>query len=176
MKFLLAVSPLLLAGCATMQPTSFTDNRPIFRPDMFFTGHTESKGVMENRGGTPTREVFTKTDGKWQDGELRIEQDLTFGDKPPSHRSWRLRRIDEHHLEATANDIRGTARGEVYGNAFHWSFVLKTSPGNPLLNVHMSQWMYLQPDGRTMVNHTTFTKGGIVVAQVTEQFHKMPNR
>jgi hypothetical protein len=36
----------------------------------------------------------------------------------------------------------------------------------------MSQWMYLQPDGKTMVNHSTIRKFGIVVAQVTEQFRK----
>jgi len=64
----------------------------------------------------------------------------------------------------------GAARGEAYGNVFHWSFRLALSPGNPLGNVRMTQWMYLQPDGRTMVNHTTIRKLGIVVAQVTEQF------
>jgi hypothetical protein len=36
----------------------------------------------------------------------------------------------------------------------------------------MSQRMYLQPDGKTMVNHSTIRKFGIVVAQVTEQFRK----
>ena len=30
--------------------------------------------------------------------------------------------------------------------------------------------MYLQPDGRSMINHTTIRKLGFLVAQVTEQF------
>lgn len=32
--------------------------------------------------------------------------------------------------------------------------------------------MYLQPDGRTMLNHTTIRKFGIVVAEVMEEFRK----
>ena len=36
----------------------------------------------------------------------------------------------------------------------------------------MAQWMYLQPDGRTMINHDTLTKAGIVVAHITERFTK----
>ncbi len=103
---------------------------------------------------------------------MRIEQDLSLGETKPQHRSWKIHRLDAHHYEATANDILGTARGEAYGNAFHWNFILALSPGNPLANVRMSQWMYLQPDGRTMVNHSTIAKFGIVVAQVTEQFRK----
>ena len=66
----------------------------------------------------------------------------------------------------------GTIEGESQGNAFHWRFTLALSPGNPLGNVSMSQWMYLQPDGRTMINHSTIRKFGIVVAQVTEQFRR----
>jgi hypothetical protein len=36
----------------------------------------------------------------------------------------------------------------------------------------MSQWMYLQPDGRTMINRDVLTKAGVVVAHITEQFVK----
>lgn len=172
-KLAVMFAPLIVASCATMKPADFAGNRPVFEPDKFFTGRTESTGVMENRAGVPTRQVTTRTTGKWQGDVLQIEQELRLGDDPPTHRSWRLRRIDAHRFEATANDIVGTARGEAHGNVFHWSFTLATSPGNPLANVRMSQWMYLQSDGQTMVNHTTFRKAGVLVAQVTEQFRRV---
>ncbi len=156
-----------------MRPADFDGQKPAFEPEKFFTGRTESTGVMENRSGAPVKRVATQTEGVWKDGILHLEQDLVFGDDPPTHRSWRLRRMDAHHLEGTANDMVGQARGEIYGNTFHWTFTLATSPGNPLANVRMSQWMYLQPDGRTMVNHTTITKAGVVLRQVTEQFRKV---
>jgi hypothetical protein len=162
----------LATSCTIMRPADFADGKPTFEPTKFFAGRTRSQGVLETRDGTPMQQVFTQTRGTWDGGELRIEQDLQFSGGKTSHRSWRLRKIDAHHYEATANDIVGTVRGEAYGNVFHWDFMLSPSPGNPFTRVRMSQWMYLQPDGKTMVNHTTFRKAGIVVAQVTEQFRR----
>ncbi|MGV3661141.1 MAG: DUF3833 family protein [Prosthecobacter sp.] len=170
--FLLLSLSLTLASCSALKPSDFAGQEPVFDPLLFFTGRTESTGVMENRRGVPVKRVKTKTRGQWQDNVLHLEQELVFDDDPPTHRSWKLRRIDEHHFEGTANDMVGTARGEAHGPMFHWSFILAAKPGNPLANVRMSQWMHLQPDGRTMVNHTTITKAGIVLRQVTEQFRK----
>ncbi|MFS8069621.1 MAG: DUF3833 family protein [Byssovorax sp.] len=162
-----------LAGCATMKPSDFGDGRPLFDPVEFFTGRASSSGVRENRRGAPVQRVTTETIGRRQGDVLLLEQDLQVGNGRPQRRSWRLRRLDAHRFEATANDIIGVARGEAHGNVFHWSFTLATSPGNPLKNVRMSQWMYLQPDERTMVNHSTIRKLGFVVAQVTEQFRRV---
>ena len=116
--------------------------------------------------------VTTKTSGTVTGDILILEQSIVLGNSPPQHRSWQMRKVDSHHYEATANDIVGIARGEAYGNTFHWIFTLALAPGNPLKNITMSQWMYLQPDGKTMINHSTISKFGIVVAQVTEQFRR----
>jgi hypothetical protein len=157
-----------------MPGRAFADQRPIFDPIKFWSGRTRSSGVMETRGGAPMQTVRTETRGHAEGDVFHLEQDLTFGGGKRSHRSWRMRRIDAHHFTATANDMVGEARGEAWGNAFHWSFTLALSPGNPLSHVRMSQWMYLQPDGRTLLNHTTIRKAGFVVAQVTEQFQPVP--
>lgn len=155
-----------------MKVADFASSKPVLDPAQFFSGHARSSGVMENRGGAPSKPVTTTTTGTWEGATLRLEQDLVIGDAQPEHRSWRIRRIDAHHFEATANDMVGTARGEAYGNVFHWTFTLALAPGNPLAQVQMSQWMYLQPDSRTLINHSTIRKFGIVVAQVTEQFRR----
>lgn len=131
---------------------------------------------MENAGGTPTRTVKTETSGSWVGETLHLEQEIVLGEGGrKQHRSWRIRKTGAHEYEATANDMVGVARGEAYGNAFHWSFTLALSPGNPLANIRMVQWMYLQPDGRTMINRTTIRKFGVVLAQVTEEFHRQGN-
>jgi hypothetical protein len=155
-----------------MQPADFATGRPVFDPMEFFTGHTKSAGVLENRRGTPTQHVTTETRGVREGDMLRLEQSLRFSDGRKQDRSWRIRKLDAHHFTATANDVVGTIEGEAYGNVFHWSFTLALSPGDPFGNVRMSQWMYLQPDGRTMLNHSTIRKGGLVLAQVSEQFRR----
>ncbi len=171
-RLFLILFTTILTSCASMKPSDFSDGRPLFDPATFFTGHAKSFGVLENRAGTPKQRVRTETSGKWAGASLELEQDLIFGDGKRQHRSWRIRRVDAHHYEATANDVIGTIHGESFGNVFHWSFKLALSPGNPLGNVRMSQWMYLQPDGQTMINHSTISKLGVVVAQVTEQFRR----
>ena len=169
---LLFCTALSLSSCASMKPSDFHGARPLFDPVEFFSGRTSSSGVRETRRGVPVQRVTTHTVGRRKGDILLLEQELEFGDGKRQQRSWRIRRIDAHRFEATANDIVGVARGEAYGNVFHWSFILALSPGNPLMNVRMSQWMYLQPDGRTMINHSTIRKAGFVVAQVTEQFRR----
>ncbi|HXG90146.1 MAG TPA: DUF3833 family protein [Vicinamibacterales bacterium] len=176
MKSIVGVVPLLAVvvsflGCASaMKPVDFAGGAPPFDPIAFFTGMTTSSGVQENRGGTPVKRVTTRTSGHLERDVLHLEQDLQFGTDKPQHRSWQIRRIDAQRYEATANDIIGTARGEAHGNVFHWRFTVARSPGNPLKNVRVSQWMHLQPDGRTMIIHSTIRKFGVAVGQVTEQF------
>jgi hypothetical protein len=41
-----------------------------------------------------------------------------------------------------------------------------------MTQLHMSQWMYLQHDGVTMINREALTKAGVAVTEVTEQFRK----
>lgn len=168
----LCFAPLSSLRAAGIPLSAFADGKPAFNPMKFFTGHTHSWGVIENRRGEATERITTKTWGRMVDGELRMEQDLFIGTRPRSHRSWKMRRLDAHHFEATANDIVGTVRGETRGNAFFWTFTLALKPGNPFFNVRMTQHMYLQPDGKTMINRDSIRKFGFVVAGVTEQFRR----
>ncbi len=154
-----------------MKVADFESGRPLLDPTQYFTGRTSSSGVLENRTGAPKERVTTQTVGRRIDEALLLEQELQIGEKK-QHRSWRIRKLDASHFAATANDMVGTARGEARGNVFHWSFTLELVPGNVLSRVQMTQWMYLQPDGRTLLNHSTIRKFGVVMAQVTEVFQR----
>lgn len=148
------------------------DGRPLFKPEQYFAGRTHSWGLFENRSGNPTKLIHTQTVGHMEGGVFKFEQDMQIQGSKPSHRSWSIRKLDEHHYSATGTGIVGMARGEGHGNAFHFDFTIDAVPGNPLAHLHMSQWMYLQPDGVTMINRDTLTKAGVILAEVTEQFHK----
>lgn len=162
---------LCLAGCSDPLPVqSFAATRPGFDPVAFFTGRVRSWGVLEDRSGQPTSIVETECDGvaDGPDG-IRMTQTLRIGTDEPVTRAWRMRRVAPGRFEATANDMVGTATGTAAGRAFHWEWTLALSPGNPLKNVTMDQWWYLQPDG-SMLNRTTVRKLGFIAAEVTEHF------
>jgi hypothetical protein len=164
---------LALGGCGkTMPVDAFAGTGPAFDPLIYWTGHTHSWGVVERRDGAPSETVMTDCvgDPEGTDG-LHMHQTLTEGDGTVAHRDWHLRRISPGHFSATANDMVGIAEGVAAGRAFHWQWVWATKPGNALFNVTMSQWMYLMPGG-TMMNRTTVSKLGVIVAEVSEQFSR----
>ena len=161
-----------LAGCASVPPEHFAGTKPAFDPVAYFTGHTRSWGVFENRAGEPSRSFTTDCVGRAEGGTLRLDQTFTYEDGRTQERHWTIHRVDAHRYEAMANDVVGTGMGEAYGNAFHWEYTVALKPGNPLYNVRLRQWMYLQADGRTVLNHATVNKLGVEIAQVAESFQR----
>ena len=161
-----------IGGCASLTPERFAAARPLFDPQAYFTGPVHSSGVFENRAGAPAKRFTTTSIGRRQGDTLLLDQEFTYEDGTRQQRHWRIRRVDAHRFDATAKDVVGTATGEAYGNAFRWQYTVALKPGNPLLDVRLTQWMYLEPDGLTMVNRATIKKLGIEVAQVTEYFRR----
>lgn len=173
LRLLLAAAlPMVLGSCASPSLETFKDEQPQFKPEEFFSGHTRSWGTFETRSGKPTKIIETKTMGRWDGSVLLFEQDIFIAHKKKSHRTWVIRKLDDHHYSATGTGIVGTARGEARGNAFHLEFTLDALPGNPLGRVHMSQWMYLQADGLSMINRATISKAGVTLTEITEHFRK----
>ena len=162
----------VLSGCASLPPERFAGARPVLDPMAYFAGHTHSWGVFENRAGEPSRRFTTDCHGYREGGTLVLDQTFAYEDGRTQQRHWRIRRVDAHRYEATANDVVGTGTGEAYGNAFHWEYTVALKPGNPLFNVRLNQWMYLQPDGRTVLNRGSVKLFGVEAAQIAESFQK----
>ncbi|MDQ2770404.1 MAG: DUF3833 domain-containing protein [Bacteroidota bacterium] len=166
------LSLFALASCASLKPESFSSTPPNLDPVTFFGGHTHSTGVIESRSGEPSERITTQTAGVFANGILHMEQDLHSEDSKPTHRTFDLKIIDAHHVDATGSDVVGTAHGELYGNYFTWSFRLKIADKGLVQHVNMTQCMYLMPDGKTLIIRSIIRKFGIIVKEITEQFHK----
>ena len=138
---------------------------------MFVEGTVHSWGVLENRKGRPPRRFRTEVGGRLTGDSLTLTQHFFYEDGRTQQRVWQVRRTGDHRFEATANDVAGIGLGEAYGNAFFWEYTLELRPGNPLMNVRMHHWMYLQADG-TVMNHVRVTKLGITLSQISEHFQR----
>ena len=99
-----------------------------------------------------------------------MTQDVTLDDGVPERRTWRIRRLDEHHYLAWSENVIGVAKGEAWGNAFRLDYVLVLNKSHHLTHLRMTHWMTLQPDGRTMLNVVTVRELGIVIGHITEVF------
>ena len=165
----LSIAVLVICGLssciATLPPAAFQGGTPEMRPEVFFDGVTTSSGLQENRGGAPTRRFTVKGVGQvLPNGQFRLDQTITFEQDAPTTRAFIFQRVDAHHYTATLTDASGTVRGEVYGNLLHLRYPMK----HPFRG-RMEQWLYLQPDNRTVLNEATIRVFGIVVARLSER-------
>ena len=168
-------SMLGLTGCASLQPRDFAASPTRFEIDRYFTGHTQSWGVFEDRFGKPRR-TFTADSHGVRDaaGDLVLSQRLSFSDGTVMRRVWHIHRVDATHWEATANDVVGTARGDGIGNAFAFDYTVALKPRNPLARVRVRQWIYQVEGTETVMTRLVITKFGITVAEVSESIHRVP--
>ncbi len=74
-----------------------------------------------------------------------------------------MRAIDERTYTGTLSDADGDMTGEVEGNLFHLRYRIRQPA------VYMEQWLYLQSDGRTVLNTGEATLLGIPWARLEER-------
>ena len=135
------------------------------RPEIFFAGFTNSSGILENRSGEPTDRFRVQGDGHGlPGGRFVLVQHIEFEGQSPRERTWTLTRVDEHHYSGTLTDAAGPVRAEAYGNLFHLIYPMTDPPLG-----RMEQWLYLQPDGQTVLNEATVSLLGITVAHLSER-------
>ena len=102
---LIALAAFSVMGCASLPPRHFADAKPAFDPMAYFTGHTHSWGVFENRAGNPSKRFATDCTGHREGDTLVLDQTFTYDDGRTQQRHWRIRRVSAHRYEATANDV-----------------------------------------------------------------------
>ena len=98
------------------------------------------------------------------DGRFVLVQRIAFEGQPPRERTWTLTRVDDHHYVGTLTDATGGVRAEAYGNLFHLTYPMKDPPFG-----RMEQWLYLQPDGHTVLNEATVSLLGVTAAHLSER-------
>ena len=152
------------AGCMEPLPiTAFESGAPAMRAETFFLGKTRGSGVLQNRVGRPSRAFQVASTGRAVPGGIRVDQEISWSDGEVDRRSWTVRRIDRHRYRGELSDAPGPVTAEARGNVLRLRYKLR-DPG-----VYMEQWLYLQPDGRNVLNEGTITVMGMVVARLSEQ-------
>ncbi len=163
---LIALAAVGSASCLPMRSVqSFESQSPQMRPETFFAGSLHSWGVLENRAGAPSATFQVVSHGETlANGDFHLDQTISFEGQPSRARTWTLRRTSPHNYTASLTDASGPVRGEAYGNLFHLTYPTKSPTGGAI-----EQWLYLQPDGRTVLNEAAVRIAGVVVARLSER-------
>ncbi len=157
--FMLAGVTGCLAGSSSRPEIAPT---PVFDPVQFFSGRTVGEGTLDVRFGSKRSLRVESTGATQSDGKFRLDQTITFADGAVETRTWLLRRVDATHYSATLSDAKGEVIAESNGNRFHLRYLLRQPA------VYVDQSLYLQPDGRSLLNQLQISVLGVPWARLSE--------
>lgn len=161
----------LSAGCAGTQVHVYQNERPVLDLRQYFDGNLTAWGMFQNRSGKVIKRFVVKIKGTWEGNIGTLEEDFSYSDGTTDRRVWTITRIDEHNYTGTAGDVIGVARGEAYGNALRWRYVLALDVDGKTYHVDFDDWMYLVDDN-IMLNRSDMRKFGFHLGEVTLTFRK----
>jgi hypothetical protein len=170
-RAVLALMLFVLAGCGTVSVEDYRDQRPALDLRRYFDGTIDAWGMFQDRSGKVVKRFYVRIDAKWTGDAGTLDEHFEYADGTRSRRVWTITRIDEHRYRGTAADVVGEARGEAYGNALRWQYVLNLEVDGKTWAVDFDDWMYLMDD-RVMLNRSVMSKFGVYLGEVTLSFSK----
>ncbi len=164
---------LLVAGCSSVTPAMYAQEKPVLDLYRYFDGTVDGWGQFTDRSGRVVRRFVVEVRGTVAGERLTLEEDFRYSDGSVSKRTWNVVRTGPATFTGTAGDVVGTARGEAAGNALRWTYVLALEVDGRTYHVDFDDWMYLQ-DGTVMLNNSRMSKFGIGLGELTLAFRKRP--
>lgn len=157
-----------LVGCAKPEPiASLQAPQPRFDVERFFSGRTEGEASLKIIWRDP---VPVRVHGQGEvlvDGTLILDQLVERAGKPPQRRRWRIRPEGAPGRYAgLLTDATDRVEGMVEGNQLRLSYPMKDG-------LRVTQYLYMQPGGRTVRNRMTITKLGLKVGELDETIRKL---
>lgn len=168
---LLLAAATVIAGCAAPRVDSYRDEKPVLDLREYFDGEIEAQGIFQDRAGKVVRRFNVAIKGSWAGDVGTLEEDFVYSDGTTQRRVWTITRIDEHNYIGTAGDVVGEARGEAFGNALRWRYVLALEVDGKTWHMDFDDWMFLVDD-KVMLNRSEMRKFGFRFGEVTLSFRK----
>ncbi|WMW82472.1 DUF3833 domain-containing protein [Undibacterium cyanobacteriorum] len=170
-SFCFVLSFSLLTSCAVTDVNVYKNEKPEFDLEQYFTGKTEAWGIFQKRSGEVVKRFYVEIEGKRVGDELVLDERFSYSDGSKQTRIWRLKKNGDKQWSGRADDVKGTAEGEIAGNAFKWQYVLLLPVDGTTYEMHMDDWMYMV-DQNTLVNRTKMSKFGIELGEVSIFFRR----
>jgi Protein of unknown function (DUF3833) len=171
MKRWLIASLVLLAGCASIEPQDYRDERPALDLFRYFDGTVDAWGQFQDRSGKVVKRFKVLIRGTVRDGRLTLEEDFAYSDGKRERRVWTIERTSEGRYRGTAGDVVGEAEGRSAGNALNWRYVLALEVDGRTWHVSFDDWMFLHEDG-VLLNRAQMSKFGFRLGEVFIAFRK----
>lgn len=155
-----------------VEAVSYKSETPKFDMKKYFNGDIEAWGVFQDFKGKVSNRFYVRMKASWNGNVGTLKEDFKFHDGTVQQRTWVITLTDENNFTATAGDVIGPAKGEIYGNAIRMQYVLALPVKGKTYNLSMDDWMYLM-DEEYVINKTKMKKFGVTVGELTLFFRKL---
>ncbi|HOP64196.1 MAG TPA: DUF3833 domain-containing protein [Spirochaetota bacterium] len=162
---------ILQAGCSSVSIDDYKDEKPQLILEDYLNGTFDAYGIFINRSGQVTRRMHVVMKASWTGDTGILDEDFIWSDGEKQKRIWHLKKISTSAYEGRAEDVIGTATGEVAGNAFHWEYTLAVNVDGSIYNFAFDDWMYLMND-QILINRAKMSKFGFRVGEINIVFIK----
>lgn len=165
---------LTLTACSTTDISIYAKNEPKFELQTFFSGSLTAHGILKNRSGEVIRYFNATLDGQWEDGVGTLAEVFVFDDGEVQNRTWIMTPNEQGDYTATANDVVGSGKINISGNALFMNYVLQVPYDGDLLEVNVDDRMYMIKEGVVM-NESVMRKFGVEVGYLSIVISKTPD-
>lgn len=163
----------VLTGCS-LQPEELSKPTPKLDPTSFFSGQMLATGVVQDFRGRQLRLFNADIVGSWRGNNGLLDEQFVFDDGERQERCWRLKYVDGQLL-GRANDVLGTAVGQLSGNTLVWDYQLQLPAKQGGWTINLHDELFLVPPER-LINRTEMTKWGLNVGEITLVIERQPER
>jgi len=136
-----------------------------FDPITFFTGATESSGLLKQAFSSAKATHVTGFGAMRGNGQFVLDQTMTVTGEKAQSRQWQLHQISPGHYGGTISDGKGPVTIDVAGN----QLLIKYTMTNGL---KVSSVLTIDAGGRSGHNVSTVRKWGMTAATLSETISK----
>jgi hypothetical protein len=160
----------LLSACSN-QVNIYKDFQPQLSLENFLNGHIVGTGFIEDWRGRVTRQFDFQGEASWNNGICTFEEQMNYYDGKSDHRTWVIKKINDHYYEGKTEEVIGIAKIFINGNAMNWQYKMDVKVDNSTYRLSFDDWMYLM-NNDVLINKNSFKKFGLKVGSLTLVMNK----
>lgn len=169
------VLALLAGGMALVQrfffdfmaqrPADYAGTEPVFDLRSVLSGPLLADGVIYGPTGRVASRFVADMQGRWENDAGTLSESFRYDSGRTQQREWRISLGPDGSFTGTADDVVGTAEGQVSGSAAVMRYRLRLPEEAGGWELDVTDWLYLGEDG-VIVNRSQFRRFGILLGEL----------
>jgi hypothetical protein len=140
---------LFLCGCS-MQASQFANEKPVFKPEEFFSEPRTGYGYFFDRFGNVISRFRLDFRGRREGDTLHLNEVMYASTGDVDSHTYQFKKVNENLYEVTGPDVVGKGQLEAYGNTLRGRYRVKQLFAGECWTLNFDDWFFLQHNGKVL--------------------------